>query len=148
MNPEIHPLAPGALPPYLPGPDGSDPLFMLVLFLMLGLLLLAGNLYFKLHAMPEHMAHHHNSTQLQLIAVLTLLALFTHNNIFWVAALLLAVVRLPDYKGTLDSMAESLARLSRKVDGERTEPDEVIEEPGLPPEPAAAQTAPEDGKEG
>jgi hypothetical protein len=44
--------------------------------------------------------------------VLALLALFTHNNIFWVAALLLALVRLPDIATPLVAMADSLAKLA------------------------------------
>jgi hypothetical protein len=78
--------------------------------------MVVGNMYFKLHAIPERMAHKHNNTQLQFITVLALLALFTHNNIFWVAALLLAVVRLPDFSTPINSIAESLARLANRED--------------------------------
>ncbi len=74
-----------------------------------------GNLYFKLHAVPEHLAHKHNNTQLQIITVLTILALFTHNNILWVAALLLAVVRLPDFATPINSIAKSLEHLADRV---------------------------------
>jgi len=108
----IHPLAPHFLPKYIGGPDGSDPLFTAVLVLLLIILMVVGNLYFKLHAVPERMAHKHNNTQLQFITILTILALFTHNNIFWVAALLLAVVRFPDFSTPINSIAKSLERLA------------------------------------
>jgi len=107
-----HPLAPHHLPKFIPGADGSDPLFTAVVILLVILLMVIGNLYFKLHAIPEHMAHKHNNTQLQVIAVLTILALFTHNNIFWVAALLLAVIRLPDFSTPINSIAKSLERIA------------------------------------
>ncbi len=98
MTVSAHPLAPEHLPRYIGGPDGSDPLFTLVVWLLVILLLAVGNFYLKLHALPERMAHRQNSAQLQLITVLAILALFTHNNVFWVAALLLAVVRFPDFR--------------------------------------------------
>jgi len=112
-----HPLAPEHLPGYLPGADGSDPLFTLVVVLILILALVLGVLYFKLHALPERMAHRQNSTQLQLIAVLAILALLTHNNVFWVGALLLAVVRFPDFKTPIDSIDQSLKRLAGQGGG-------------------------------
>jgi hypothetical protein len=60
------------------------------------------------------MAHKHNNIQLQIITVLAILALFTHNNIFWVAALLLAVVRLPDFTTPINSIAKSLEQLAQR----------------------------------
>ena len=111
MSSPVHALAPHHLPRFLPGPDGSDPLLTIVLVLLVVILMVVGNLYFKLHAVPEHLAHKHNNTQLQIITVLTILALFTHNNILWVAALLLAVVRLPDFNTPINSIAKSLEQL-------------------------------------
>jgi hypothetical protein len=46
------------------------------------------------------------------VAVLALLALFTHINAFWVAALLLALVPIPDFWTPLATMAESLAKMA------------------------------------
>ena len=71
-----------------------------------------GVLYLKLHAIPEQLAHKHGNTQSQLIMVLALLALFTHNNIFWVAALILALLKLPDFLTPLNSISESLKKLA------------------------------------
>ena len=112
----IHALAPEHLPRFIGGPDGSDPLFTVVIVLLVALLMVVGNLYFKLHAVPERMAHKHNNTQLQFITMLTILALFTHNNVFWVAALLLAVVRLPDLTTPINSIAKSLAKIANVKD--------------------------------
>ena len=44
---------------------------------------------------------------------MALLALFTHNSWFWVAALLLAIVPMPDFYGPLAGMAELLAKMAR-----------------------------------
>jgi hypothetical protein len=108
----IHPLAPDQLPGFIPAADGSDPLFTFVVILLVALFLAVGILYLKLHSLPERLGHKQNNTQLQLIAVLAVLALFTHNNVFWVLALLLAVVRLPDFTTPLNSIAESLKAMS------------------------------------
>ena len=114
MSNVVHPLAPHELPRYIPGADGSDPLFTVVIWLLIILLMVFGNLYLKLHALPERLAHKRSSAQLQLIAILAVLALFTHNNLFWVAALLLAVMRLPDWSTPINSIADSLARMAPK----------------------------------
>lgn len=103
-----HPLAPHHLPVYLPGPDGSDPLFTAVVVFLLAILMGVGVLYFKLHTLPEQMGEKFNSTQLQLISVLAVLALFTHNNAFWILALLIAVIRIPDFSTPINSIADSL----------------------------------------
>lgn len=109
---DIHPLAPEHLPRFINPADGSDPLLVIVLWLLVILLMTVGVFYLKLHALPERMAHRQSSTQLQFIAVLAVLALFTHNNIFWVAALLLSVVKLPDYLTPIRSIAASLSQLA------------------------------------
>lgn len=95
------------IPGYLAGAT-SDPLMTAVTALLVVTVLVGGVLYFKLHAVPEKIAHGKNHTQMQLIAILTLLALFTHNNIFWVAALIMAVVEVPNFITPLQSIAKSL----------------------------------------
>jgi hypothetical protein len=149
MN-EIHPLAPHHLPGFLPGPDGSDPLFTAVVIILLILLLVAGTLYFKLHSLPEQYGHKKNSTQLQLISILAVLALFTHNNAFWILALLIAAINIPDFLTPLKTIASSLAKLTE--DTKATEPVEPLPEPdsdldeATPPAPSVVEAATQPGK--
>ena len=112
MSDAIHPLAPHSLPPFVGGADGSDPLFSAIIFFVIIAVLGIGVFYLKLHAIPEQLAHKHSNTQSQLIMVLALLALFTHNNIFWVAALILALLKLPDFLTPINSISESLKKLT------------------------------------
>jgi hypothetical protein len=142
MTEAIHPLAPEHLPGFLPGPDGSDFLFTVVVGLIVVLMLVIGNLYLKLHALPERMAHRQNNTQLQIITALALLALFTHNNAFWVAALLLAVVRWPDFSTPLNSIAHSLEKLTSQAS--ETEPQKVEQPPAEVDQPQAETKPRED----
>lgn len=138
---DIHSAAPHHLPGYIPGPDGSDPLFTVIVVAMLIIFLGLGVLYFKLHSLPEHMGEKANSTQLQLISILAILALFTHNNAFWVLALLIAAIRLPDYLTPIETIARSLAKIA--ADTKETEtivPTSLSEfAPGKNPPPATEE---------
>ncbi|MEM9639591.1 MAG: hypothetical protein AAGA94_18210 [Pseudomonadota bacterium] len=111
MSDTQHPLTPSHLPPYFAGADGSDQLFTVMVIFVLVVILLLGVAYFTLHALPERMAHKSNSAQLQLISILVMLALFTHNNLFWVVAIVIAAFRPPDLVSPLNSIAQSLHNL-------------------------------------
>jgi hypothetical protein len=113
----IHPMAPEHLPYFFAAADGTDSLFTNMIFLTIGAVALLGVLYFTLHSLPERMAHKGNATQMQLISILCILALFTHNNVFWVMAIVLAAFRPPDFATPLNSMAESLQNLVNRNRG-------------------------------
>ena len=114
MEFEHHPMMPEHLPHYLAAADGSDGLFTSIVILVIVFVLLLGVGYFTLHALPERMAHKANATQLQLVSVLAIIALFTHNNLFWIMALLLAAFRPPDLLTPLKSMADSLSAMANR----------------------------------
>lgn len=122
-------MASAHLPSFLPGADGSDPMMTSVLIGLILIVVAAGAFYLHLHSLPERMAHSRNSQHMELVAVLCLLALFTHNNLFWVAALVLVFLPVPDVVTPLTSIARSLRRLS----GQAVKP--------LEPARAAAHTA-------
>jgi hypothetical protein len=128
MSGAVHPLAPHTLPPFVGGADGSDPLFSAIIFIVVIAVLGLGVFYLKLHAIPEQLAHKHSNTQSQLIMVLALLALFTHNNLFWVAALILALLKLPDFLTPINSISESLKKLTPDHAGEQSDSGEKSEE--------------------
>jgi hypothetical protein len=110
----IHPAAPHHLPPFITAPGQTDWFFNGSAIFLVFIVIALGTLYFRLHALPEHLAHgSDNKLQFQVVGVLALLALFTHNNIFWVAALLLALIRIPDLATPLAAIADSLARMAR-----------------------------------
>lgn len=136
---EIHPLAPEHLPFFIPGADGSDPLFMFMAIFTVVAVVGIGALYFTLHAIPEQMAHDSGHTQMQVVAVLALLALFTHNNVFWILALLIAAFRIPDFLTPLRSIAGSLEGLTTIASTAQTPPPSDTED--TPAAPAAPQDA-------
>lgn len=112
MAADVHELAPHHLPMFVPAADGSDPLMTIVLIVLIVGILFAGAFYLYLHSLPERLAHRHHRVQFELVAVMALIALFTHNNVFWVAALLIAFVPMPNFYAPLSSMASSLARMA------------------------------------
>lgn len=79
---------------------------------LVGTVLWVGTLYWKLHSLPERMAHKSQKLQFELVAVLGLISLFTHMHIFWVAGLLLALVDLPDFGTPLRSIAGSVEKIA------------------------------------
>ncbi len=103
------------MPSYLAG-AASDPLMVVAAVILVIAILTIGILYFKLHAIPEQIAHGKNHAQIQLIAILTLLALLTHNNLFWVLALVIAVVEVPDFITPLKSIATSLNTIAKQTE--------------------------------
>jgi hypothetical protein len=60
---------------------------------------------------------------MDIVAVLCLLALFTHNHAFWFAALLLAYIEIPDFLSPFRRIATSVESLAgQDPDSERTDP--------------------------
>ena len=55
---------------------------------------------------------HGKKVQMEIVAVLALISLFTHNHLFWIAGLLLALIDLPDFSSPISSIARSLEKLS------------------------------------
>jgi hypothetical protein len=122
-QPTHHVLPPTLIVSAPPNHGGqSDWLMNVTIVLLLAIVLSVGILYLRLHAIPERMAHRAHLVQFEVVAVLGLLALFTHNNLFWVAALLLALIRIPDFSTPLASMAESLQALAAGGSAPRREP--------------------------
>ena len=103
-----NPAAPDHLPFFLPTPDGSDPLLIVTAFIVLAAVVLIGVLFFRLHSLPEQFGH--KKVQYELVAVLALISLLTHIHLFWVIALVLAMIDLPDFTTPLQRIAGALER--------------------------------------
>jgi len=93
-------------------PGETDVLFVAMAIFVVLAVIGIGVFYFKLHALPEQMAHSGQKVQFEIVAVLALIALFTHNHAFWIAGLLLALIPLPDFTTPLSSIAGSLERIA------------------------------------
>ena len=106
------------LPVFITATGETDVLFILMAAFVLVAVIGAGVIYFRLHALPEQVAHRGQKVQFEIVAVLALLALFTHNHIFWVAGLLLALAPLPDIKTPVSAVVGSLDRIAKNTEPE------------------------------
>ena len=103
---EPHPTASHYLPPFITAPGETDVLMAVMgLFLALAVVMF-GVLFLRLHSLPDQIAHKSHKLQSQIVGVLCLIALFTHIHIFWIAALLLAMIDLPDFGTSLGRIAK------------------------------------------
>ena len=113
----MHPAAPHHPPFFIPGPDGSDTLIVVTGIFLVAVVFWVGTLYWKLHSLPERMAHRTHKLQFEIVAVLGLISLFTHMHIFWIAGLLLAMIDLPDFGTPIRSIASSVERIADATPG-------------------------------
>jgi len=114
-------MAPHHLPFYLAPGSGTDVLMVVMGIFLVGTVLWVGTLYWKLHSLPERMAHKSQKLQFEFVAVLGLISLFTHMHIFWVAGLLLALIDIPDFGTPLRSIADSVEKIADATPGEGSE---------------------------
>ncbi|MGO4173239.1 hypothetical protein [Bosea sp. TAF32] len=112
MAAELHPLAPRHLPAFITTPGETDVLMVVAAVILLLAVLGVGLIFLRLHTLPERMAHKSQKLQFEIVAVLGLLALFTHVHLFWVAGLLLALIDIPDFTGLFGRMAHALERIA------------------------------------
>jgi len=131
MSEALHPAAPHHLPNFITAPGDTDVLMVGVGIFLIAAILGVGNFYLHLHSLPERMAHKSQKFQFEVVAVLGLLSLFTHNHLYWVIGLFLAMVDLPDFSTPLRRIAGSVEKLA-----------------GVPPEPDPTETPSEAGGHG
>ena len=127
MAETLHPAAENHLPMFITTPGQADVLFILMAVFVLAAVIGLGVIYFRLHALPEQVAHRGQKIQFEIVAVLALLALFTHNHLFWVAGLLLALIQFPDIKTPMSSIVGSLEKIAQNSQPDRSAPSAALE---------------------
>src|SRR6266481_10157685 len=118
MSESLHPATPHDLPSFITAPGDTDVLMIVVGIILIGSIVAVGNLYLRLHTLPERMAHKSQKLQFEIVAVLGLLALFTHNHLFWVIGLVLAMIDLPDFGTPLRRIAGSVEKIAGDPPGD------------------------------
>ncbi len=132
------------LPFFVTAPGESDLLYSAVAVFLVLVAVGFGALYFTIQAIPDRLADGASKVQLQIVGILGLLSLFTMNNAFWVAALLLAAIRIPDIVGPLKDIASELGRRN----DESAKPDKpLVEEAIEPPDLPSVEQGPAENKE-
>jgi hypothetical protein len=141
LEPVLHPLASHDLPFFITAPGETDQMMVTTGVFLVIIIVSVGALYFSLHSLPERMAHKSNHVQSGIIALLCLIALFTHQHIFWIIAILLAFIRVPDFETPLKSISESLERIAPAPGPALAVAGGTAQLPDAPP-PAADEVAP------
>ena len=125
MAAPLNPVATEHLPSFITAPGETDILMVVSAAILAVAVLMFGILFFRLHSLPEHMAHGAKKVQLEIVSVLGLIGLLTHIHAFWIAALLLAFIDIPDFSGWLGRITGAVERMA-----------------GIKPAGAAVQTPP------
>ena len=112
MDAPLHPLASHNLPSFITPPGETDILMVITGIILAGSVIIFGLVFFRLHSLPERVAHASHKLQFEIVAVLCLLSLLTHIHAFWVVGLLLAFIDIPDFSGWLNRMAGAVERIA------------------------------------
>ncbi len=112
MTASPNPVATEHLPFFITAPGDTDVLYNIMVVFVIGSIVLAGVVFLTIHSLPERMAHKSKKIQFDIVAVLCLLALFTHEHIFWVAALLLAFIDIPDFSTPFRRIATAVETIA------------------------------------
>jgi multisubunit Na+/H+ antiporter MnhF subunit len=124
MNATVNPAAPHHLPFFITEPGHADVLLAVTALILLAAVVGFGVLFFWLHNLPERIAHKRDKLQMEIVAVLCLISLFTHIHLFWVIGLLLAMIDIPNFGGWMSRIARS----TETIAGITPPPEEVPEE--------------------
>jgi hypothetical protein len=124
----VHPAGPHHLPAFFTAPGETDVLMIGVAVFLVIAVVVVGILFLRLHTLPERIAHKSHKLQFEIVAVLGLLALFTHVHLFWVAGLLLAMIDLPDFGWPLGRIAGAVETMAgmKAAEGAPEVPDETV----------------------
>ena len=118
MSATLNPVAPHSLPGFITTPGETDTFMVVMAIFLVAVVFGVGVLFLRLHTLPERMAHGSQKLQFEIVAVLGLIALFTHIHLFWIAGLILAMIDLPDFGTPLRRIAGSVEKLAGIPPGE------------------------------
>jgi hypothetical protein len=142
MTASLHPAASNHLPLFITAPGETDVLMVVTAVFLALSILMFGVLFFRLHTLPERMAHRTHKLQFEIVAVLGLIALFTHEHIFWIAGLLLALIEIPDFSGWFGRIAGSVEKLAGIKPGQGAA--ELLDDTNITPNEGATEVPPPD----
>src|SRR5262249_4266538 len=138
----LPPKAVEHLPMFITAPGQTDVLMVVMAWILAFCVLAFGVLFFRLHSLPEHIAHRSHKVQMEIVSVLCLISLFTHMHIFWIIGLILAFIDIPDFGSPLRRIAggvEKIAGIEPSEEPSATEA--VVTEPhGTKPTDGSAPT--------
>jgi hypothetical protein len=116
-----NPIATTHVPFFITAPGDTDVLFNVTLVFVVACIILTGVVFLTIHSLPERMAHKSKKVLLDLIALLCLLALLTHEHLFWFIAIVLAFIDIPDFLTPVNRIAKSVETMAGEEVGDKPE---------------------------
>jgi hypothetical protein len=117
------------MPFFITAPGETDILFNATLVILVVCIILTGVVFLTIHSLPERMAHKSKKILLDLIALLCLLALLTHEHLFWFAAIVLAFIDIPDFLSPVNRIARSVESMAGQEVSDKPEDRSVPSSP-------------------
>ena len=141
-----NPIATHHLPFFITPPGETDVLYNVTLVFVVAAIVLTGIIFLTIHSLPERMAHKSKKIQMDLIAVLCLLALLLHLHVLWLAALILAFIDIPDFLTPVSRIATSVEAMAAQESAaappaDRSEPPKIAPAGQLPKDKKGAAHA-------
>jgi hypothetical protein len=127
-----NPIATHHLPFFITPPGQSDVLYNITLIFVIAMIVLTGVIFLTIHSLPERLAHKTKKIQLDIVAVLCLLALLTNEHVLWLAALLLAYIDFPDFVTPITRIAKATEAIAGQEAEETPSSEPETPEPGPP----------------
>src|SRR5438270_8231387 len=112
MAEALHPAATHHMPAFITAPGDTDVLMVAMALVLVLATVGFGLVFLRLHTLPERMAHRSKKLQFEVVAVLGLISLFTHEHLFWIIGLILALIDIPDFGGMLGRIAGSVESIA------------------------------------
>jgi hypothetical protein len=125
----LHPKAVEHLPMFITAPGDTDVLMVVMAWVLAFSVVAFGVLFFRLHSLPEHIAHKSHKVQMEIVSVLCLISLFTHMHIFWIVGLILAFIDIPDFGTPLQRIAGGVEKIAGVESAEEPEATHAPTEP-------------------
>lgn len=129
MTASSNPVVSTHLPFFITPPGETDVLLNITLWFVVACIILTGVVFFTIHSLPERMAHKSKKILLDLIALLCLLALLTHEHFFWFVAIVLAFIDIPDFLTPVNRIAKSMESIAGQEAGEKSADDSTSSSP-------------------
>jgi hypothetical protein len=117
MTATPNPIATTHLPFFITAPGDTDVLYNITLVFVVASVVGLGIFFWTIHSLPERMAHRSKKIQMDIVALLCLIGLFTHEHAFWIAALLLAWIDIPDFFAPFRRLAIAVETIAEQDAG-------------------------------
>ena len=114
MTSPANPIATGHLPFFITAPGDTDVLYNITLVFVVASVVGLGIFFWTIHSLPERMAHRSKKIQMDIVALLGLIGLFTHEHAFWIAAMLLAYIDIPDFLAPFRRLATAVETIAEQ----------------------------------